>query len=230
MTVSLSVAEGYALWAPSYDSEANLLIALDRKYEWLRAQAVLMAPARERALDLACGTGRHLRFLEQHFRSVVGVDLSDAMLERAIHARTKASTLLLQGAIQDAILSQSGVSPFDFVNCSLAMMHFSDLDGFFGRISSHLTAGGILYLTDAAEEILQNGSTPNFDLGEQNHRVDFSIHSRASVFKAMLGAGLVPQDVRTISVDSDLIQSTVKFGKYSGKGCLTCITAKKGGA
>ena len=51
--------------------------------EWPLLAETLGTPAGRRILDLGCGTGEHARFLAAQGFEVVGVDVSESMLERA---------------------------------------------------------------------------------------------------------------------------------------------------
>jgi SAM-dependent methyltransferase len=53
---------------------------LDSPSAWVRRWAALIRPG-GRVLDVACGRGRHLRFLKSRGFSVVGVDRDEAALE-----------------------------------------------------------------------------------------------------------------------------------------------------
>jgi SAM-dependent methyltransferase len=53
---------------------------IDSPSPWVRRWAALIRPG-GRVLDVACGRGRHLRFLESQGLSVVGVDRDEAALE-----------------------------------------------------------------------------------------------------------------------------------------------------
>jgi 2-polyprenyl-3-methyl-5-hydroxy-6-metoxy-1,4-benzoquinol methylase len=75
----LEVDDGYRAWAPRYDNPGNALI----EAEEVLVHEALEGLAPGRALDAACGTGRHAAFLAERGHSVIGVDQSQAMLELA---------------------------------------------------------------------------------------------------------------------------------------------------
>jgi SAM-dependent methyltransferase len=72
----ITVAEGYRAWAPRYDQPGNGLI--DREQPVVRK--MLDGLPRGRALDAACGTGRHAQYLASLGFGVIGVDGSPQML------------------------------------------------------------------------------------------------------------------------------------------------------
>jgi len=71
--------EGYRSWAEFYDQPGNQLIDLEQPI----VREILDGLPRGIALDAACGTGRHSAYLASLGHTVIGVDSSAAMLERA---------------------------------------------------------------------------------------------------------------------------------------------------
>src|SRR5512132_3777062 len=67
---------GYASWAGTYDVLPNPLIRVEEPA--VRRLVADVAPGR--ALDAACGTGRHAAHLATRGHRVMGVDTSPAML------------------------------------------------------------------------------------------------------------------------------------------------------
>ena len=76
----VSVEEGHALWAETYDLSPNPLLALEER----ELAAFLPALEGKYVLDIACGTGRWLgKLLARGARGGVGIDLSPEMLSQA---------------------------------------------------------------------------------------------------------------------------------------------------
>src|SRR5688572_30342353 len=75
----IPTTEGYGSWAEFYDEPGNQLIDLEQPIVW----EILDGLPRGVALDAACGTGRHSAYLASLGHTVIGVDSSAAMLERA---------------------------------------------------------------------------------------------------------------------------------------------------
>jgi ubiquinone/menaquinone biosynthesis C-methylase UbiE len=77
--VQLTVEQAYALWAETYDTDANPLLALEERY----LQPMLPSLADKTVLDLGCGTGRLLERFPSTTGWYLGIDISAAMLQRA---------------------------------------------------------------------------------------------------------------------------------------------------
>lgn len=135
------VEEGYARWAPTYDRDPNPLLALEER----QLRPLVGALEGRRVLDLACGTGRWATWLlEQGARSVIGVDLSPAMLAAA------SQKVLLRGrlVIADGYSLPFPPQSFDLVICSFALAHVRDLARLAGEVVRVTTPGTDLYVTD----------------------------------------------------------------------------------
>ena len=76
---SVPTPDGYRTWAETYDQPGNQLVDLEQPVvrEIVRDLPVGVA------LDVACGTGRHTRYLAELGHRVIGVDSAPAMLDRA---------------------------------------------------------------------------------------------------------------------------------------------------
>ena len=79
-TMAVSPSDVFNTWAQAYDEQPNPLIALERRF----LSRMLPDVSGLDVLDVGCGTGRWLQFLvPHHTASLVGVDASPEMLQRA---------------------------------------------------------------------------------------------------------------------------------------------------
>lgn len=87
--------------------------------EWPALKAMLPELAGKRVLDLGCGYGWHCRYaLEQGAREVVGVDISQRMLEQARCRTISERCRYLHMAMEDIDFPEAC---FDVVISSLAL-------------------------------------------------------------------------------------------------------------
>ena len=91
------------------------------------------------ALDAACGTGRHTAYLASLGHTVIGVDSSAAMLERA-RERVPGGEFH-EADLHDLPLPDDHV---DLVLCALALMHVPDLEPVLAEFVRVLRPGGDL--------------------------------------------------------------------------------------
>jgi SAM-dependent methyltransferase len=93
-------------------------------------------------LELGCGTGESCRYLVDHGAgNVVGVDISNRMLEIAIKEITDDRITFVQAAIEDY---DAGIADFDLVVSSLAFHYIADLSAVFRRVNVCLKSDGHL--------------------------------------------------------------------------------------
>ena len=118
-TLRARMAAAYAQVAPRYAQvNAAMPPALQRAAEQFLAE--LNASAREphpRILDLGCGAGRDLAWLEAHEANGIGLDLSRSMLEQA---RRVTAAALVQGDMSRLPFADGC---FRGVWCSAALLH-----------------------------------------------------------------------------------------------------------
>lgn len=155
----IPTTEGYGSWAEVYDQPGNQLIDLEQPV----VREILDGLRRGVALDAACGTGRHSAYLASLGHTVIGVDSSAAMLERA---REKVPDGTFHEAdLHDLPLPNDHV---DVVVCALALVHVPALEPVLAEFVRVLRPGGNLVISD------QRGLVPGIGLPVVNARPDGS--------------------------------------------------------
>jgi SAM-dependent methyltransferase len=123
-----------------YSQMARSTDGLEAAGEWPAFRELLPDLRDKRVLDLGCGFGWHCRYArEQQARSVVGVDLSEKMLERA-RARTSDPTIEYRRIAIEDIDFPTG--SFDVVLSSLALHYVERFDLVCSQAQRCLTVGG----------------------------------------------------------------------------------------
>ena len=136
---AIPTTEGYGSWAESYDEPGNQLIELEQPI----VREILDGLQAGVALDAACGTGRHSAYLAARGHTVIGVDSSPAMLERA-RAKVPAGEFRVAD-LHDLPLPDDHV---DLVVCALALMHVPKLEPVLAELVRVLRPGGSLVISD----------------------------------------------------------------------------------
>jgi ubiquinone/menaquinone biosynthesis C-methylase UbiE len=132
--------DGYAQWAATYDQPNPMVEAEEELVHSLLAAKLRPGNI---VLDAACGTGRHLAWLEGVDCRAIGVDLTKPMLQRASVAAPSAR--LLQCDLRALALGSGSV---DAVICSLALCHVPDLVSALRELARVLKPGGTLVVSD----------------------------------------------------------------------------------
>ncbi len=124
----------------NYSQMARSVGGLEAAGEWSVFRALLPDLRDKSVLDLGCGFGWHCRYArEQRAKSVVGVDLSAKMLERARKSSADAAIEYRQGAIEEIDFP---VESFDSVLSSLALHYVERFDLVCRNVGRWLVEGG----------------------------------------------------------------------------------------
>jgi ubiquinone/menaquinone biosynthesis C-methylase UbiE len=180
---SLDTAAGYAAWSETYDVVPNALIDVEE-----RTLRPLLAelPAGD-ALDVACGTGRVTAILAELGHSVVGVDPSEEMLDRA---RAKGLSATFRTGSFERLPSED--SSADLVTCMLALTHVTDLGPAFREFARVLRPGGAVVTTDIHPIATALGGAALFRRADGSRAATTNhTHWVSAYVRAITDAGLV---------------------------------------
>lgn len=178
----LPVVEGHRLWAESYDTTPNPLLALE-----MRVMLGILGSRRiPRIIDVACGTGRWLLHFQQSGASVTGIDICDAMLLRAAQHRSLHGRLMRADVVHLPFCDGAA----GLVFCSLALGYFPDLRQSFLELARICAPGGQVAVSDIHPEALAAGWSRSFKAGGANYEIDHCLHRLDEIHDAASAAGL----------------------------------------
>jgi malonyl-CoA O-methyltransferase len=158
--LQVSAAEGYALWAGTWDDTPSPVTALEHRalVPWIKG----LDP--RRAIDVGCGTGRWTA----RWTSAIGIDASHAMLAVAARKPGLAGRL----AIADAAALPVASAAADLVLCALTFGHIRNQAGALGEFARILEPGGVLILTDFHPAAAAQGWRRTFRRGGQVYELE----------------------------------------------------------
>jgi ubiquinone/menaquinone biosynthesis C-methylase UbiE len=149
----IDATRGYAAWAPKYDSLSNFILAVEEPV----VASLLAGVQPGRALDAACGTGRHSVTLVAHGHDVIGLDQSSEMLELA--ATKVPGAEFRVGDVTGLPIPDDSI---DLVLCGLALSHLRDIGPAIAEFRRVLRPGGQLIVTDVHPMVVLLHGQPIF--------------------------------------------------------------------
>ncbi|HLY48157.1 MAG TPA: methyltransferase domain-containing protein [Solirubrobacteraceae bacterium] len=186
----VDVGEGYGRWASTYDDPGNPLIAAEEPAVWELLDRAMPG----RALDAACGTGRHTAHLVKHGHEVTGVDQSEAMLTRARARAPEAH--FLQADLRELPFDEDS---FDLAVCALALEHFRELADALGELARVVRPGGPVVLSESHPALRAIGGAPFFrDSSGASGVVRTFPHLHGDYLRAFAAVGLTMRDCREV--------------------------------
>jgi ubiquinone/menaquinone biosynthesis C-methylase UbiE len=179
----VSVAEGYARWAATYDHAPNPLLNLEE-----RKLAALLPDLRgKRVLDLGCGTGRWLERISMQGAGLgVGIDFSAAMLSVA----AKKPKIAGQLAQADCLSLPFQSAAFDFVICSFALSHIQDMKAMVRELARVTRPGGDVFVTDLHSEAYARGWRTGFRDRNDSIQIEIVPRTAEGIVRAFYSGGL----------------------------------------
>jgi SAM-dependent methyltransferase len=199
LTSETDARTGYGIWAESYGERGNPIIALEQSIVW----GVLDAIAPGRALDGACGTGRHSRHLVDLGHEVVGVDITTAMLARA-RADVPEATFIEADLRAIPLDSET----FDLVVCGLALAHLPNLTPAAAELGRLLRRGGRMVISVLHPfQALLGWQAPFADASGRRSFIREHPHTHAEYFAAFTAASLRVRECVEPRLTDELIQS-----------------------
>jgi cytosine/adenosine deaminase-related metal-dependent hydrolase/ubiquinone/menaquinone biosynthesis C-methylase UbiE len=142
MTTMIAISSDvFDTWAQVYDEQPNPLLALEQRF----LSRMLPDIGGLDVLDAGCGTGRWLQLLAPHRpASLVGVDASPQMLQRASAKLGTTSTLRLGSCA--ALPVQNATA--DLVLASFVLSYLENVEGFARELHRVTRPGATVFLTD----------------------------------------------------------------------------------
>jgi ubiquinone/menaquinone biosynthesis C-methylase UbiE len=138
----MSIQRAYDNWSATYDEDRNLTRDLDESVT--RNQPTHRRFGR--ILELGCGTGKNTEFYAQIGDSVIAIDFSSGMIERA-RERVRSRNV----SFLEADLSRTwpcAESSIDLAAAHLVLEHLQNLDSVFSEAARILIPGGEFFVCE----------------------------------------------------------------------------------
>jgi ubiquinone/menaquinone biosynthesis C-methylase UbiE len=206
----VTAAEGYELWAQTYDADPNPLLSAEERV----LEPLLAHVANKVVLDVACGTGRWLeKLLNAGAKSASGVDISRAMLAAAQGKRGLKGRL-----VRGDCTSLPYRSAFaDLTISSFALCHITDLRTVAQELARVAAPGAELWVSDLHPEARARGWATCFRKQGGNTEIYACCHSMEQVHKSFSACGfdmLEHYDVRLSERERPIFERAGKAGLF----------------
>jgi SAM-dependent methyltransferase len=208
----LSTRDGYDLWAATYDTMGNWLLA----FEEPEVDRALGPVAGLDVLDVGAGTGRHAVRLAAAGARVTAIDFSEEMLARA---RDKAGGRSVRWILHDANTPLPfAAQTFDRVLSALVLEHIelARLRPFFAELGRVCRADGRVVVTAMHPAMFLKGISANFRDGTGEVRPRSYEAAISDYVNGALGGGLRIERLSEHRVDERLAERFERARKFLG--------------
>ncbi|MGB1247635.1 MAG: class I SAM-dependent DNA methyltransferase [Chitinophagales bacterium] len=138
----MSIEQAYNNWANQYDTNKNVTRDLDKK----STVDTLSKYDFETVIELGCGTGKNTLWLMEKAKTIIGLDFSQAMLNKA-----KEKIACNKVTFKKADLTQNWAIENDFadlITSSLTLEHIKDLNHIFRQTQLKLKDNGLFFISE----------------------------------------------------------------------------------
>jgi SAM-dependent methyltransferase len=206
--VRVTAIQGHRIWASSYDTGPNPLLALET-----RLLAEKFGPLRGvRFLDVGCGTGRWTQFAQQRGARVFGMDFCPEMLLEASRKPGLHGRLSLADACHLPV--SDGVA--DLTVCSFALGYVPCPIQAIAEMARVSRDGASVVITDLHPYALAAGWTRSFRSEGEIYEIDHHPHPASAWEAAAESAGLA-LDWR---IDASFDEPEREIFRHAGKDSL----------
>lgn len=218
---TLSAKEGYSEWAASYENsvEEEMDIRLLERIKIINWEKV------KSAVDLACGTGRIGFWLKKKgVRSIVGIDLTPKMLEKA-----KEKGVYDELLVGDILTTDLGREICNLSIEVLADEHLEDLKPLYIQAQKITKPGGYFVIVGYHPHFLMNGLVTHFHRKEgEAIAIKSYVHLLSDHIKAAFKVNLELIEIEEGIIDDEWLAKKPKWEKYKHRPVSFMMVWRKG--
>ena len=161
----------------AYEKMARSIKGLESAGEWHVLKEMIPELRNKIVLDLGCGFGWHCRYArEQQASSVIGVDISEKMLQKAREMTDDSTITYIQLPIEDIVFSDS---QFDVVISSLAFHYVKSFEAICKKVYHYLKPGGS-FVFSVEHPIFTSRNEQDWYYDDQGNRLHWAVDNYQS--------------------------------------------------
>lgn len=180
----MNVQQAYNIWAEQYDTNSNKT----RDLEAVSLQSTLANMHFANCLEIGCGTGKNTEWLLTKATKIVGVDMSEEMLQKAQKKINSSQVEFIEADITKAW--DFTTERFDLVTFSLVLEHIENVNEIFEKVAEIINPHGLVYIGELHPFKQYSGSKARFETTEglqtvtcYNHHIsDFAFAAKNNDF------------------------------------------------
>jgi malonyl-CoA O-methyltransferase len=185
--VRVAPLEAHRIWAATYDSDLNPVLAL----EFRTLRNALPDLRGKRFLDAGCGTGRWLAEARSRGGEILGADACREMLQKA-QAKPGLAGRLLEADLSRLPLPEACA---DFVLCAFCLSYVASLRDAVRELARVAKSQALVIITDLHPMAHAHGWTRSFRSGDEVYEIDQRPSTMDDLLAAARAAGLELQQV-----------------------------------
>lgn len=156
----------------AYETMQRSVKGLEAAGEWHVLKSLIPDLRNKSVLDLGCGFGWHCRYSrEQQASSVIGVDLSDKMLQKAREMTNDPLISYIKMPIEEIDFS---AAPFDVVISSLAFHYIKSFEAICKKVYACLKPGGA-FIFSVEHPIFTSRNEQDWYYDDQGKRLHWAV-------------------------------------------------------
>ncbi len=186
----MTVREAYDKWSETYDNDRNRTRDLDGEV----TRKLLGSIRFDRVLEIGCGTGKNTVFFSEISKSVLAMDFSEAMLEKARWKEYPGEVTFARADITQPW--QIAENTFDLISCNLVLEHVADLPFVFSEAARGLKPPGRFFISELHPFRQYQGTQANFQHPDETVVIPAFLHHISEFLKAAAQAGFTLIDLQ----------------------------------
>ncbi len=217
----LNTDSAYDKWSETYDTYDNPMIAMCEE----AFQSSCPSVEGLDVVEFGCGTGRNLlHFIKGGAKSLVGLDFSDGMLQKAREQQLRDTRLIQHDISQQAPLDDESA---DLVTFMLVLEHIEELALPLAEAARILRPGGQLFIAEIHPYLTLKGAAAHFEADGVKYTMPTFSHDISHFINGLGQVGLSVSKMAELRPTDEAAQKSGKVKKHGDVPYLLSLLCQK---